>query len=366
MPFNPSVRPLSIEERFALAQAKNTPAKSADLQVPEPKRGDQIFENDPDSPQSFDDFTGQTLAKEQFTGAIALYHSKGKFPGHMLLSSGLPGIGKSALSRIIAKELDFPYIETQGEVSKREAIAICEKLTNAFNPAHPGGILFLDEVHQIFSRSKEAGEWLLSLMQDKVILSADGERKFPNILIIAATTDGATIPNAVLSRFSWTPLLKPYTEKEAASIAERYADPEFEMTPQDLTHIAQVSSGNPRTIKKLMEKIEVQVAIDQWDYLPDSDNSEHDLSNVLIWAGLDQFGLTINARKIYMILFNKGAFGGQGYGLNNIAAELGETVYPMDDENILKSKGFLTVSAAGRSLTEYGVSFFKNITIDWI
>lgn len=366
MPFNPSVRPLSIEERFALAQAKNTPAKSADLQVPEPKRGDQIFENDPDSPQSFDDFTGQTLAKDQFTGAIALYHSKDKFPGHMLLSSGLPGIGKSALSRIIAKELDFPYIETQGEVSKREAIAICEKLTNAFNPAHPGGILFLDEVHQIFSRSKEAGEWLLSLMQDKVILSADGERKFPNILIIAATTDGATIPNAVLSRFSWTPLLKPYTEKEAASIAERYADPEFEMTPTDFEHIAQVSSGNPRTIKKLMEKIEVQVALDQWDYLPDSDNSEHDLSNVLIWAGLDQFGLTINARKIYMILFNKGAFGGQGYGLNNIAAELGETVYPMDDENILKSKGFLTVSAAGRSLTEYGVSFFKNITIDWI
>ena len=68
MPFNSSARPLSIEERFALAQAKNTPAKSADLQVPEPKRGDQIFENDPDSPQSFDDFTGQTLAKEQFTG----------------------------------------------------------------------------------------------------------------------------------------------------------------------------------------------------------------------------------------------------------------------------------------------------------
>ena len=362
-----TTRPMSLEERFSLNQSKNAPSKSSSVQVPEPKRGSQIFENDPEAPQDFDSLIGQSLAKDQFTAAINLYSTLGDFPGHMLLASGLPGIGKSAISRIIAKELDFPYIETQGEVSKSEAIAICDKLTAAFDPQRPGGIIFLDEVHQLFSRSKEAGEWLLSLMQDKVILASDGERKFPNILVIAATTDGATIPNAVLSRFTWTPLLKPYTEDEAVQIASLYSLPEFELTPQDLTHIAQVSSGNPRTIKKIiMPKIKALFALGQWDYLPNRSLPEHDFSTVLTWAGLDQFGLTINARKIYMILFNKGAFGGQGYGLNNIAAELGETVYPMDDENILKSKGFLTVSASGRSLTEYGVSFFKNITIDWI
>lgn len=338
-----SNRPKTLAELFQ--QSQNTPP--AQLQTPNPKQGEQLFEMDVKAPKDFESFTGQKVAIQMLKAIVADSKETQRVPGHILLASGLPGIGKSALARLTAYQLSYPMIETQGKVTKAEAIAICEKLSTI---APQGAILFLDEVHQVFAQRKEEGEWLLSLMQDKRILTSEGEHVFPNITILAATTDKQTIPEAVLSRFTWTPPLVEYSDDEAAIIAEQSS--ELTLTPIDYKRIARAAACNPRTLKKILNN--VRVCVNAGLSTPDDDGNLN-LSTPLEWAQVDENGLTLTARKIYAILYTKGAVGERGYGMKNIAAELGEPVYPERDEALLKRIGWLTVTSAGRSLTQEGV-----------
>ena len=353
-----SPRPPSLAELFKQNNTPNLPTQTA-TPVPEPKIGEQILENDPAAPRDFTGFTGQSTATQMLNAVVQDAQTRNRPPEHILLSSGLPGIGKSALSRLTAFQLNLPYIETQGKVSLKEAIALCSKLQSASSPNHPGAILFLDEIHQVFSGRKEDGEWLLSLMQDRVILTSEGEKKFPDITIIGATTDGQTIPDAALSRFTWAPPLQEYSEDEAVQIASQYAP---HLSTHTLERVARAAACNPRTIKKILNNIRVAQSA---DLVPqDPDMQELDLTIPLRWSQVDENGLTLTARRIYAILFNKRAWGERGYGMNNIAAELGEPLYPLRDEALLKRLGLLTVSSNGRSLTEFGVEFRHNISLE--
>jgi Holliday junction DNA helicase RuvB len=348
----------SLEERFHAMQKKGTKPVAA-ANVPEPKRGDAIFENDEGAPRSFDEYVGQTLAKQMLNAAIVSSRARNVLPDHILLASGIPGVGKSALARIVAYSLGLPYIETQGEVSKEQAIGILDKLSNT---SPQGAVWFIDELHQLVARQKENAEWLLSLLQDGIILDATEERKYKNIVIIGATTDKSVLPEAILSRFTWQPPFAEYTPDEATQIVEQKAALLLDALPPMPTvtasDIARASAANPRVIKSLLKMLRDAYLA---DLVPTKDDGSWDISVPLTWSGRDANGLTLMARKIYAALFTAGAFEPKGLGMNNIAGILHEPVYPREDEYILMRLGWLTVSQAGRSLTEEGAAAYQEI-----
>ena len=352
---------MNLEERFATMQ-RNKAKPVTIANVPEPKNGAAIFENDEGAPQSFDEYIGQALAKQMLNAAVVSSQARGVLPDHILLASGVPGVGKSALARIVAFNLGFPYIETQGEVSKEQAIGILDKLHNT-NPN--GGVWFIDEMHQLVSGKKENAEWLLSLLQDGIILDTEGERKFKNVVVIGATTDKGTLPEAILSRFTWQPPLKAYTHQEAAEIVSQkttgiFKDMLPEMSQKTAEAVARASANNPRIIKSLAKLIRDAYFAEM---VPVSEEGDYDITVPLQWAGRDANGLTLMARKIYAVLYTSGAFAPKGLGMNNIAGILNEPVYPRDDEAALMRLGWLQISAAGRSLTEAGAAAYQEVVL---
>ena len=350
---------MSLEERFSSMQKKGTKPVAA-ANVPEPKQGESIFENDEGAPRSFDEYIGQAMAKQMLNAAVVSSQTRGVLPDHILLASGIPGVGKSALARLVSFNLGFPYIETQGEVDKEQAIGILDKLQNT-NPN--GAVWFIDELHQLVTRKKENAEWLLSLLQDGIILDANEERKYKNVVIIGATTDKSVLPEAILSRFTWQPPFVEYSNEEAALIVRQKAGSIFsgllpELTDNTASAIARASASNPRIIKSLSRMVRDAFLS---ELVPVNEVGDFDLSVPLQWAGRDANGLTLTARKIYAALFTSVAISPRGLGMNNIAGILHEAVYPRDDEYILMRLGWLTVSQAGRSLTEEGAAAFQEV-----
>jgi Holliday junction DNA helicase RuvB len=346
---------ITLEDRFSIMQ-KNGTKPNNNANVPEPKHGESIFENDEGAPQSFDEYVGQDLAKEMLNAAIVSAQARGVRLDHILLASGIPGVGKSALARIVAFNVGLPYVETQGEVSKEQAVGILDKLQDT------GGVWFIDEMHQLVTRKKENAEWLLSLLQDGVILGAEEERKYKNVVIIGATTDKSVLPEAILSRFTWQPPLHAYTNEEAAIIARKSADSVLpEMNDATALAIARAGANNPRVIKALLRMVRDAFIS---NLVPvDEATGDWDITVPLRWSGRDANGLTLMARKIYAVLYTNGAFAPRGLGMSNIAGILNEPVYPREDEFILMKLGWLQVSAAGRSLTEEGAAAIHEVRI---
>lgn len=354
-------------DRFkSMRESQTAPSKTK--MVPSPKRGEAIFENDEGAPKSWDEYVGQDTPKQMLKAALKSAEVRDTIPDHVLLASGIPGIGKSALARLFAFHMDCPYIETQGAVSKEEATAILQKLSQEANRQKTrGACWFIDEVHQLVSSKKEDAEWLLSLLQDGIILDSEGEQQFKNITVIAATTDKGTLPDAIVSRFTWMPVFAQYTPEQGAGIVQSKAKSIFEGTKlEELSQntaeaIAKASCYNPRHMKTIVRNVrDAELS----ELAARDENGDLDLTIPLTWAGRDENGLSALARKIYITLYTRGYVGGRCLGRNNIASIIGESVWPADAEKELLQLGLIQVSSAGRCLTEDGVEFAPLIGVE--
>lgn len=313
--------------------------------APRPKRGLDIFSAG--GPKSWDEYIGQDRAKVQLKMAIASAKFRKTRLDHVLIASGAPGIGKTALSRLVAFYAGSGATEVQGEISQDEARAIFANMRN-------GDVLIWDEFHQAVNSGKRHAEWLLPMLQDGVLMSSEGEIKIPSVTVVAATTDAGLLPETILSRFSLKPVLDQYSADESADIAEGMAADIFEsvglnpLPRKNLLQVAEVGNRTPRVMGSILRQMrDTEIA----EVATRDSEGVLDIGPTLHFSGLTYDGLDNLAQNYLLVLWS--VFGGQS-GITNIMGVLNEPEIPRLTEKLLMGKGYLAISRDGRKLTEAG------------
>jgi Holliday junction DNA helicase RuvB len=324
-----------IQERLRVA------GMAVAVEGPSPKRGEEIFGDGP-YPRSWDQFIGQDTAIRHLKAVIASARARGTRPDHILLASGMGGVGKSSLARLIAYLLGVGFMELSGPVSVEEARAALRGMQN-------GDVLFLDEIHQLVTGGKGKAEWLLHLLQDGRLLTAAGSEPMPDVTIIGATTDAQRLPTTILGRFKVRPVLEAYTDEEALRIIKgmayklEFGSELYPMPPDDtLAALATAANNAPRDMTALL----VAYRDTYYDGEPG-----FDINTAMAWAGVSSDGLNRIAQDYLLVLVSC-----EGKAsLATIAGMLGEPGPLAHTENLLGQRGYITIESGGRRLTVDGV-----------
>jgi len=322
------------------------------------KRGDALFDGT-DYPRTWDAYVGQSEAKAFLRAAARSAKIRKTRMDHTLIASGQAGIGKSALVRLIAQDLDVGLAELQGAVDVNDAL-------RALSAMQDGDILFLDEIHLMVSGGRAKSEWLLSFLQDGVIVTPAGVHSVPKVTVIGATTDAQKLPEAVLSRFTVKPVLESYTDEEADKIVDLMGRRLFRevglQPPGEFNREAIVSASNknPRVITQLVRILRDSILdypqpVDSWV------TNCYPMDKMFAWSKLTHDGLDRTAQEFLSVL----AISPSGRaGEKTIAQALGEPTFPRHTEKLLLQKGYIRICAQGRELTPEGLDRAMELAAD--
>ena len=306
-------------------------------------------------PQSFKDFIGQNDIKNNlsiYTEAAKLRKERGEHDWVLdhTLFCGPPGLGKTSLSYIIAKEMEAKIECTSGPVIEKPG-----DLAGILTKLEEGDILFIDEIHRMRT---EIEEFLYSAMEDNKIDIVIGngtssrtmELTLSPFTLVGATTREDLLTKPLRDRFGINEALELYSLEETKLIAKRSArllGTDIDEEAQEL--IGKASRGVPRQINNFIKRLR-DVAQVKGSKIINKEIAKIGLKMLRI----DEHGLGDKERKILKLIYDSR----KGIGLKNIARSLGigeqavENVY----EPFLLSQGFIKVTANGRVITHKGLS----------
>lgn len=300
-------------------------------------------------PADWAEYVGQPSIKENLR--ILLQAAKGREhqPEHVLLY-GPPGLGKTTLAHLIAKEVGASLRSTSGPAIERVG-DLASILTNL----SPGDVLFIDEIHRL---NRTIEEVLYPAMESGVLDIVIGkgpaartvQLELPAFTLIAATTRISMLSAPLRSRFSGgTFRLAYYTEAEIVQILKRSAKIlEIAIDDESLQEIARRSRATPRTANYLLKRCRDFAAVN---------NEPLNLKTIkkaLALLEVDEGGLNQIDRDILILLIEK--FGGGPVGLKTIAAALSEEEATIEEvhEPYLLQIGLLERTPRGRTVTKKG------------
>jgi holliday junction DNA helicase RuvB len=302
--------------------------------------------------EDWDEFIGQDLAKEQLQIACASAKKRGKPLEHVLIKSGKPGIGKTTLAKLCAKELGTKLHMVSGKVTVTEARMVLSDMSD-------GDVLFYDEIHQAVVGGRASAEWMLHVLQDGMILGPMGEEEIPAITVIGATTDAGKLPRTIVGRFEYRPELVDYTDAQAALIAwntsavilgEAGLKP---VTTDTAARIALAANNNPREISQLLK------ALRDIAFIRDGEGTyDEDFTKALRFLRRTDDGLDFTAQRYLVSLLTE--FGGSAgeRAIMNRLQEPGGLAYI---EVVLMDKGLIGMTGRGRTLTKEGIRRAKDL-----
>jgi Holliday junction DNA helicase RuvB len=297
-------------------------------------------------PSSWDEYVGQERIKTNLHILLTAARRREQTPEHILFY-GPPGLGKTTLAHLIAKETRAQIRMTSGP-----AIEKVGDLASILTNLSPGDILFIDEIHRL---NKLIEEILYPAMEsgalDIVIGKGPSARtiqlELPPFTLIAATTRISLLSSPLRSRFSGgTFRLEFYTDEEIARIVERSANIlGVSLSPDATMEIASRSRSTPRTANYLLKRCR--------DF---ADVRERPLDTASIGEALellsiDSLGLTSADRSILRAIIEK--FGGGPVGLKTVAAATAEEESAIEEvlEPYLMQLGLLERTPRGRQAT---------------
>ncbi|MFA6552582.1 MAG: Holliday junction branch migration DNA helicase RuvB [Candidatus Paceibacterota bacterium] len=309
-------------------------------------QGEELFLDQTLRPSRWDDYIGQKNIKENLKILLGAA-SERKHPPEHLLFYGPPGLGKTTLAHLIAKE-----INTQIKTTSGPAIEKVGDLASILTNLSPGDILFIDEIHRL---NKAIEEVLYPAMEsgqlDIIIGKGPSARTIqldlPPFTLIAATTRIALLSSPLRSRFGGGVFrLEFYTNEEVEEIIKRSAKIlGVEIEKEAGKEIAKRSRFTPRTANYLLKRCR--------DYAQIKKNSlsKKLVDEALALLGVDEAGLTPSDRNLLTVLIEK--FGGGPVGLNTLSAALSEEMATIEDvhEPYLLQLGFLERTPRGRTAT---------------
>jgi len=271
-----------------------------------------------------------------------------KEPIEHVLLYGPPGLGKTTLAHIIAKELGSNIKTTSGPAIER-AGDLAALLTNLSE----GDVLFIDEIHRL---NKVIEEVLYPALEDRVldimIGKGPGARsvrmELPRFTLIGATTRIGLVSAPLRDRFGLVYHLDYYTTEDLEKIIERSAKIlNTELAPEAKNLIARRSRFTPRIANRLLKRVRDYTQVSGHDKI----NTKH-ASESLALLDIDEFGLDKHDRKILTVIIE--SFGGGPVGVNSIAAATGEETDTISDvhEPFLIRSGFMIRTPKGRQVTD--------------
>lgn len=324
-------------------QKKET--QKTDLKSVEKESAD-IFLDQTLRPSRWDEYIGQEIIKENLRILLQAAEERKHAPEHLLFY-GPPGLGKTTLAHLIAKEMGAQIKITSGPAIERVG-DLASILTNLGN----NDVLFIDEVHRL---SKQVEEILYPAMEsgrlDIIIGKGPSARTvqldLPPFTLIAATTRIALLSAPLRSRFSGgTFRLEYYTTDEIEKILRRSAKI-LGIESQDgaLREIAIRSRFTPRTANYLLKRSRDFAQIKR------SKLTKEYVMDALKLLGVDELGLHQSDRALLTVLIEK--FAGGPVGLNTLGAALSEEAATIEEvhEPYLLQLGLLERTPRGRRAT---------------
>jgi len=302
-------------------------------------------------PNRWDEYIGQKNIKDNLHILLRAAKERNHPPEHILFY-GPPGLGKTTLAHLIAKETGC-----QMKITSGPAIMKVGDLASILTNLSPGDILFIDEVHRL---NKAIEEVLYPAMEsgklDIIIGKGPSARTIqldlPPFTLIAATTRVAMVSSPLRSRFSGGVFkLEFYSDKEIGDIISRSAKILGVIIEESaVNEIASRSRFTPRTANYHLKRCRDYAQINKVDLSKDI------VEKALHMLGVDSLGLTAADRDILKVLIHK--FGGGPVGLSTIAAALSEEQATIDEvyEPYLIQLGLLERTPRGRVVTDKAYS----------
>lgn len=316
--------------------------------------GEDQFSDNVLRPQSFDDYVGQEHIKKNLSVLIGAAKERGHNPEHVLFY-GPPGLGKTTLAHVIAREVGANIKITSGPSIERVG-DLAAILTNL----QPGDMLFIDEIHRL---NKTIEEVLYPVMEtgklDIMIGKGPSARTvqldLPPFTLLGATTRFGMLSAPLRSRFSGGAFrLEFYTPDEIGTILNRSASIlGISLPSHAMENIAQRSRQTPRIANYLLRRVR------DYAQMHKSEINEEAVKKAFDMLGLDEHGLGAQDIAIMKTIMEK--FGNGPVGIKNLAAVLGEDEGTIEDviEPYLIQLGFLERTPRGRTLTEKGKEYLK-------
>ena len=297
-------------------------------------------------PQALDEFIGQGGLKDKLTIFMTASLQRSEPLDHTLFY-GPPGLGKTTLAGIIAKEMKGNLRVTTGPALERAG-----DLAAILSNIQPNDVLFIDEIHRMSAHIEKIlypamEDFSLSIIVGKGPLARSIRLSLPKFTLIGATTRLGLLTSPLRARFGIVEQLHLYSPDELTSIVKRGADVlGVNISDEAAVEIGLRSRGTPRVALRLLKRVRDVAEVKKVAIV------ERELSKfALDMLGVDSEGLDEGDRKFLMALVE--LFDGGPVGLSTLAAALNEDTQTIEDiyEPYLIQKGLLERTPRGRKAT---------------
>lgn len=304
-------------------------------------------------PQALADYVGQERMKESLRICIEAARQR-KEPLDHAIFYGPPGLGKTTIAHIIAREMGAAIRSTSGLV-----LAHAGDLAAILTNLQEGDVLFIDEIHRIPASVEEAlypamEDFQLDLVVGQGPSARTVKLELPPFTLVGATTRAGALTSPLRDRFGLIHRLEFYTPEELQAIVTRStALLAVQTEPEAAVEIARRSRGTPRVANRLVRRARDYAQIQAQGRL-----TAQVARDALSWLGVDAGGLDDMDRRLLQTILDK--FNGGPVGIEALAAALNEDRMTLEDvyEPYLIQAGYLERTARGRQATRVSYEHF--------
>jgi holliday junction DNA helicase RuvB len=305
-------------------------------------------------PQRLDDYVGQAKMKESLRICIEAAKQRGEALDHAIFY-GPPGLGKTTIAHIIAKEMGATLRSTSGLV-----LAHAGDLAAILTNLQEHDVLFIDEIHRLPASVEEAlypamEDYQLDLMIGQGPATRTVKLDLPRFTLVGATTRAGALTSPLRDRFGLVYRLEFYSPADLESIVTRSAGVlGIGIDREGAAEIARRARGTPRIVNRLIKRMR-----DYAQIKADGHITKRVAQDGLAWLGIDEAGFDEMDRKILLTIIEK--FNGGPVGAESLAAAVQEDRGTLEDvyEPYLIQAGFLDRTGRGRQVTRMAYDHFN-------